>query len=330
MTKLLFLLTFCFSPFFLFGQHILAGELNRQVEFQRVNVAAVVVTEEALSDDKVIDWGDGHSDTLSLPVFEGNDSSYHLSHLTGQHIYADTGVYQIQINGLGTWSGQIENIEDPTSIPFVLSEEVVIVPEGETMWNAPFCLAPLTRFQIEDGGAISHEFVCTEIPKFGVDSFTYELVPPVTEGYAFPAATNELSCCIFWDRPVAEGLYAFATEVVAWRDGERLSKITRYVSLDIDESILVGENSISAGAPVLSIYPNPAQEALHLQLSHFQATDALLQVMNLQGQALYQNRLQLSPTLQTHEIQVAGWPAGVYVLRVQSGERQWVRKFVVE
>ena len=79
----------------------------------------------------------------------------------------------------------------------------------------------------------------------------------------------------------------------------------------------------------ISISPNPATDHLQIQLPSL-STSAALTIQNLQGQALYQNRLQLSPTLQTHEIQVAGWPAGVYVLRVQSGERQWVRKFVVE
>ena len=79
----------------------------------------------------------------------------------------------------------------------------------------------------------------------------------------------------------------------------------------------------------ITLFPNPAKDLLQIQLPSL-PTSAALTIQNLQGQTLYQDRLQLSPTLQTHEVQVAGWPAGVYVLRVQSGARQWVRKFVVE
>jgi hypothetical protein len=79
----------------------------------------------------------------------------------------------------------------------------------------------------------------------------------------------------------------------------------------------------------LNVFPNPTTNHLHIQLPSL-SVPADLTIQTLQGQILYRESLQLNPALQTHEIQVADWPAGVYVLRVQSGERQWVRKFVVE
>jgi len=93
--------------------------------------------------------------------------------------------------------------------------------------------------------------------------------------------------------------------------------------------MLVPNRSVLQPTSLLSVYLNPAKDLLQIQLSSL-STPANLTIQNLQGQPLYRKRIQLSPALQTHEIQVGDWPAGVYILRVQSGGRQWVRKFVVE
>jgi len=79
----------------------------------------------------------------------------------------------------------------------------------------------------------------------------------------------------------------------------------------------------------INLFPNPVTSQLNIQLPSL-STPADLTIQNLQGQTLFRDRIQLSPALQTHEIQVVDWPAGLYILRVQSGARQWVRKFVVE
>lgn len=82
---------------------------------------------------------------------------------------------------------------------------------------------------------------------------------------------------------------------------------------------------------ILRVSPNPASETLHLQLSHAQAANALLRVINLQGQTMHQEKLQLSPAMQEHQIDLRGWPAGVYILSIQAnGSAPVVRRFVVQ
>ena len=100
--------------------------------------------------------------------------------------------------------------------------------------------------------------------------------------------------------------------------------------LEIDSDMIVSTFAPGLIDGVVSIYPNPVADQLHFQLSHFRAEDALLQVLNPHGQVVHTERLRLSNVLQEHQLDVAGWPAGVYVLQVQSGARQWVRKIVVE
>ncbi|WP_425422171.1 T9SS type A sorting domain-containing protein [Phaeodactylibacter xiamenensis] len=80
----------------------------------------------------------------------------------------------------------------------------------------------------------------------------------------------------------------------------------------------------------LNLFPNPTSSALHIQLQHAQSTQGKLQIENLSGQTLHTETLNLSPTLQSWQVDVADWPSGVYVVRLQAGSEQVVRKFVVE
>jgi hypothetical protein len=102
------------------------------------------------------------------------------------------------------------------------------------------------------------------------------------------------------------------------------------MTIKVDSSMVLSTTSNYTVPPVISLYPNPVADQLHVQLGHFRAEDALLQVLSPQGQVVYTEKLRLSNVLQEHSLSVADWPAGVYVLRVQNGERQWVRRFVVE
>ena len=80
----------------------------------------------------------------------------------------------------------------------------------------------------------------------------------------------------------------------------------------------------------LTLFPNPTNSTLHLQLQHAQSTQGQLQIENLAGQTLHTEALDLGPALQSWEVDVADWPSGVYVVRLRAGAEQVVRKFVVE
>jgi hypothetical protein len=100
--------------------------------------------------------------------------------------------------------------------------------------------------------------------------------------------------------------------------------------VEIDSSLLV--NSILQPIPIdqLTLFPNPTTSTLHLQLQYSQATQGKLLIENLAGQTLHAEALKLRPALQSWEVDVAGWPSGVYVVRLQAGAEQVVRKFVKE
>ena len=165
--------------------------------------------------------------------------------------------------------------------------------------------------------------------------FAFDPYVMLSSYYALPEALNIVSIdpltgILTWDKPLQPGKYFFPFYLEEQLpSGYPLDWKTRYQIIEITEEDIITNTQQEELAEGVDLFPNPATDHLQIQLPSL-STSAALTIQNLQGQALYQNRLQLSPTLQTHEIQVAGWPAGVYVLRVQSGERQWVRKFVVE
>jgi len=161
--------------------------------------------------------------------------------------------------------------------------------------------------------------------------------PNVTESnlYELPEASSLIRIDPFtgvfnWDKPTQAGKYFLSFQLTErLTDGTVLDWKTRYQIIEITEEDIITNTQQEELAEGFDLFPNPATELLRIQLPSL-STPGGLTIQNLQGQALYRKRIQLSPALQTHEIQVADWPAGVYVLRVQSGERQWVRKFVVE
>jgi len=165
--------------------------------------------------------------------------------------------------------------------------------------------------------------------------FAFDPYVMLSSYYELPEASNIISINPFtgvltWDKPLRPGKYFFPfylRELLP--SGYPLDWKTRYQIIEVTEDDIITSTQQEELAEDFDLFPNPATDQLQIQLSSLSAP-ADLTIQNLQGQALYRKRIQLSPALQTHEIQVGDWPAGVYVLRVQSGGRQWVRKFVVE
>jgi hypothetical protein len=98
----------------------------------------------------------------------------------------------------------------------------------------------------------------------------------------------------------------------------------------VTEDLLVPSSSQPFDKLGLSVFPNPTTSTLHLQLQYSHATQGKLLIENLAGQALHTEALNLGPTLQSSEVDVADCTSGVCVLRLQTGLEQVVRKFVKE
>ncbi|MCR9103221.1 MAG: T9SS type A sorting domain-containing protein [bacterium] len=155
--------------------------------------------------------------------------------------------------------------------------------------------------------------------------------------YELPAATDSIYVDniakeFIWDRPTAPGKYLFAFRLLEYSPGVLVfGAKERFQVIEIKESdLVVNTKKVSDESFKINLFPNPTTSTLHLQLKHAQSTQGKLQIENLSGQTLHAEALNLSPDLQSCQVNVADWPSGVYVVRLLAGSDQVVRKFVKE
>ena len=192
-------------------------------------------------------------------------------------------------------------------------------------------------YYFDQDGVLHYPFDVSESDGNQVDvgfnnSLTFE-----NEFYDLPIASSSIYVDnntkeFIWDRPAAPGKYFFGFSLVEYNPGEIiLGTKNRFQFIEIKETDIIVdiEESISDVFKI-DLSPNPTASTLHLQLQYPHAAQGKLLIENLAGQTLHTEDLNLSPTLQSWQVDVADWPSGVYVVRLLAGAEQVVRKFVVE
>lgn len=80
---------------------------------------------------------------------------------------------------------------------------------------------------------------------------------------------------------------------------------------------------------LVSTYPNPASNDLHLDLKGFENEDLQLEVTNLQGYPVMQQKdIYVSSSEWQTTLSVADLPAGMYYIKLSGKHKVWVRDFV--
>ena len=96
--------------------------------------------------------------------------------------------------------------------------------------------------------------------------------------------------------------------------------------LEVVEDAGVGGRMEVAGSFVDAVYPVPAVDYVNVRLS---APVSGLQVVNLQGRTVYEERSASFRAGSVVSIPVSGWSSGIYLLCVEQDGIQQVLKFVV-
>ncbi|NRA52344.1 MAG: hypothetical protein HRU12_24725, partial [Phaeodactylibacter sp.] len=245
------------------AQQIIDGELNRaSMGFKGVYVNVHVAAQDTYIEDPIIDWGDGTQDTL-FPILLRNDGDgNYVSNHTGYHEYPDSGFYTLTVDNIGNWAPGIANIENSGEKEFILSE-LVYSKFGEAHMNdAPHGLINFNWLEQDENGVVYHQITASELPFGSLDSISYEFVPATEEGYSFPEATNEIRCCIYWDKPIEEGLYALAVKINGWLNGEMAESLTRYMTIQVTPDLVVSNRDLFPQLNELILFPNPTASTL--------------------------------------------------------------------
>jgi hypothetical protein len=102
-------------------------------------------------------------------------------------------------------------------------------------------------------------------------------------------------------------------------------------SIYIDNVAVSGSaSSIDKGNKneIFSIYPNPAQDIVKIVLEYTTKYDGMVTVYNLQGQPMRQ--FHTSKGTKTATLDLAGFPAGMYMLRYADKDTTGIKRFVVQ
>ena len=92
-------------------------------------------------------------------------------------------------------------------------------------------------------------------------------------------------------------------------------------------TVTVGAVNITENiTPALHIYPNPAREKLTLELSNMPGNASVLTIYKITGSAVYNARLVTERT----EIDVSNYNAGLYFIKVDSGNSTFTRRFEIQ
>lgn len=97
----------------------------------------------------------------------------------------------------------------------------------------------------------------------------------------------------------------------------RLRQVDKDGKITYSQAVLIKENP-EAGLFIQSMYPNPAVSFLNLSISVSNAERVQLQVINMKGQTLKQQQVQLQSGSTALQIPVENLPSGSYLLQVKT------------
>jgi len=92
----------------------------------------------------------------------------------------------------------------------------------------------------------------------------------------------------------------------------------------------IDESEASLGNSEFDIYPNPANEKLHIRINgKNELKDFTLEITNSLGQTLLKEQINVSAKGYVKDISTADFAKGIYFIRLQSGKNTFYRKLIV-
>ena len=124
--------------------------------------------------------------------------------------------------------------------------------------------------------------------------------------------------------------YSFTDHDIYNMNGQTVAYRLRQVDIDGSFSYSnVKQLDLSVRSSLdLNIYPNPVVQRLNINWSTFENARSL-QVMNINGQRVYEKHFQSGEDLGSAQIDVENWARGTYLLKVTTPVSSEVRKFVI-
>ena len=237
----------------------------------------------------------------------GNPSAWQAAQLGG-----DTGVYVIQVEYDARISQTVPDVSAFGIPPGTwLSEVDPSLGGGTITINVPMDTDPITELAVPSitGNASAHVSTPeTYTATSGLASYVWTVVGGTIQS---GQGTNEIT--VLWDGGITEGV---VTVEVGNGDG-----CTKSQSHNV---MIAGVGIYEAIGLVASIYPNPTNGILHIEVGSAGTTE--LTVFDLSGKLLRAEQLNGS----THRADLSELVAGTYVLKLQAEKGTSVAKVIIE
>ncbi len=94
----------------------------------------------------------------------------------------------------------------------------------------------------------------------------------------------------------------------------------------VDASTGTGIKNVQLGNTAFSVFPNPANDVVNLDLSAFDNQPVTLKVLNMMGQEVYTEKLNASAN--DKSIRTQNWSDGVYLFTVETAQHRYTQKLI--
>ena len=75
-----------------------------------------------------------------------------------------------------------------------------------------------------------------------------------------------------------------------------------------------------------AIIPNPALDNINILVNPFEGTSSTIKIIDFTGRLFYYNNVFSVTNRLSHNVDISGWPSGMYMLNIQSGDKNDIRK----
>lgn len=269
-------------------------------------------------------------DGIMLSQYQYNKESIYYT----AHTYDSTGNYIVSFTDVNRTAG-ICNIPNSVNTGIYAQAEIVINPLLGDNSAPQYVTVPLNYAAI----GIINSYNPSVIETDG-DSLYYQLIPSMVNGqsiagFTFPPASHyfsidSLTGTVTWDNPTMICSYSYDLKITEWRKiggiqyymGSTMQDVYNVVSsyTGVDEVNNVGN---------LSIYPNPTQSEITIEINIAETKYILVEIKNVLGQTVKTiNNKELSHDNSKMEIDVRDLPCGLYFVQLQSENKVWNKNFV--
>lgn len=118
-----------------------------------------------------------------------------------------------------------------------------------------------------------------------------------------------------------------ATLFVISNTAENCKSLPSKVVINVTPAVGLNEES---GVRNLSVYPIPAKTVVNLKLEGLENGNAEVRIINMLGQVVHSQNINLTTGIQTHSIDVSTLHKGIYLIELQHSKNKLVKRIVVE